>query len=72
MKLKQLVSSTSSREAQDGIGYVNYADLFARRNETDEYARKAFGKNYARLQEVKKKYDPDQVWNRWFAIRPAA
>jgi FAD/FMN-containing dehydrogenase len=31
----------------------------------------AFGANYGRLQSVKKKYDPDQVFNRWFPIAPA-
>ena len=30
-----------------------------------------FGSNYKRLQEIKKKYDPDLVFNKWFVITPA-
>ena len=31
-----------------------------------------FGSNYERLQEIKKKYDPELVFNKWFVITPAA
>ena len=31
-----------------------------------------FGSNYKRLQEIKKKYDPDVVFNKWFVIKPSA
>ena len=31
-----------------------------------------FGSNYKRLQEVKRKYDPDLVFNKWFVVTPAA
>ena len=31
-----------------------------------------FGENYARLQELKKKYDPDLVFFKWNPITPAA
>ena len=34
-------------------------------------AMKVFGDNYPRLQEVKKKYDPELVFNRWYPIIPA-
>jgi len=72
LTLKAIVSESSTQECQDSLGYVNYADLYSTLNETDQYARKLFGRNYPRLQEVKKKYDPEGVWNTWFAIRPAA
>jgi FAD/FMN-containing dehydrogenase len=35
-------------------------------------AKLAFGSNYPKLQQVKKKYDPESVFNRWFPIIPAA
>ena len=31
-----------------------------------------FGSNYKRLQEIKKKYDPELVFHKWFVITPAA
>lgn len=30
-----------------------------------------FGANYPKLQALKKKYDPDVVFNKWFPIIPA-
>ncbi|TRM64993.1 hypothetical protein BD626DRAFT_399737 [Schizophyllum amplum] len=33
-------------------------------------SRLAFGDVYPRLQEIKKKYDPDMVFNRWYPIIP--
>lgn len=71
LRLKGVISGSSTKEAQESLGYVNYADPFSTLNETDEYARKVFGSNYPRLQEIKKKYDPKMVFNRWFAIQPA-
>lgn len=71
LKVRSVVSGSSSKAAQESLGYSNYADPFATLNETDEYTRKLFGPNYPRLQELKKKYDPDVIFDRWFAIRPA-
>lgn len=69
--MSKLTSSSSSPAVRESLGYPNYADVYSVYNETDEYARKIFGPNYPRLQEIKAKYDPDMIWNRWFAIRPA-
>jgi FAD/FMN-containing dehydrogenase len=30
-----------------------------------------FGDNYPRLQALKKKYDPDMLFSKWFVITPA-
>jgi hypothetical protein len=36
-----------------------------------EKAKHTFGENYPRLQEIKKRYDPDNIFNKWFPIMPA-
>ena len=66
------VSSTSGRPAKERPPYANLADLYSGRNETDRHSKALFGPNYARLQHVKEQYDPDQVFSRWFAVKPAA
>ena len=40
--------------------------------ETTSFARTklVFKANYPRLQEVKARYDPNQVFNKWFPIEP--
>jgi hypothetical protein len=37
----------------------------------EEKAKSVFGPNLPRLQALKKKYDPDFIWNKWFPIVPA-
>ncbi|KAG8954897.1 hypothetical protein FRC04_010381 [Tulasnella sp. 424] len=71
LRLKSIVAASSSKDAQESLGYANYGDLFCTLNETDEYTKKIFKSNYPRLKEIKKKYDPDMVFNRWFAIQPS-
>ncbi|KAG6835269.1 hypothetical protein H0H93_003257 [Arthromyces matolae] len=34
-------------------------------------AKAAFGENYPRLQSIKKQYDPENIFNKWFPITPA-
>ena len=34
-------------------------------------AESLFLGNYPKLQELKKKYDPENIFNKWFAITPA-
>ena len=30
-----------------------------------------FGEHYARLREIKRRWDPELVWNKWYVVRPA-
>jgi hypothetical protein len=36
-----------------------------------ERVKDAYGGNYHRLKEVKRKYDPNFVFNKWYSISPA-
>ena len=47
--------------------YVNYLE-----EEADPHARAAYGANYDRLVQVKRKYDPDNLFRINHNIRPAA
>ncbi|KAM5534865.1 hypothetical protein V8D89_011420 [Ganoderma adspersum] len=57
-------------KAADNLGYGNYNSD----SEAQPVASKAeanFGSNYKRLQEIKKKYDPELLFRKWFVINPA-
>ncbi|KAF4610041.1 hypothetical protein D9613_010480 [Agrocybe pediades] len=51
-------------------GYSNYDDS-ATAAIGEEKAKAAFRTNYPKLQGIKKKYDPENVFNKWFPITPA-
>ena len=44
---------------EDGVGVKNKAEAL-------------FRENYPRLQELKKQYDPENIFNKWFAITPSS
>ncbi|PIL36858.1 hypothetical protein GSI_00548 [Ganoderma sinense ZZ0214-1] len=62
-------------KAADNLGYGNYnPDSEAQPAGGVVAASKAeanFGANYKRLQEIKKKYDPELLFRKWFVINPA-
>ncbi|EAU84241.1 FAD binding domain-containing protein [Coprinopsis cinerea okayama7 len=62
---------------EDKAGYTNYDLEIAPlpgsvgRDAQYEKARQSFGANLPRLQEIKKKYDPEVFFNRWCPVPPA-
>lgn len=50
-----------------GFGYGNYDPEAV----VGDKAKAAFAENYPRLQAIKKRYDPEVIFNKWFAITPA-
>ena len=67
-----MVSSTPYLRNTQRVGYSNYADGFATDNEDYKWSKALFAGNYARLQTLKAKYDPDQLFHKWFKIEPLA
>ncbi|RPD66712.1 FAD-binding domain-containing protein [Lentinus tigrinus ALCF2SS1-7] len=65
---------TSMMDAEN-VGYGNYSpDSDALSTNGTVRANKAeanFGSNYKRLQQIKKMYDPELVFKKWFVITPA-
>ncbi|KAG6889276.1 hypothetical protein C0992_005800 [Termitomyces sp. T32_za158] len=66
-------------EGQHGVsptqimGYSNYdPEAVAEKKEiVSDKAKAVFADNYPKLQEIKKRYDPDSIFNKWFPITPA-
>lgn len=54
------------------IGSETEASVTGAQVSDDSNSRALFGRNYPRLQRLKAKYDPDNVFSRWFAIAPNA
>ncbi|TRM68487.1 hypothetical protein BD626DRAFT_116866 [Schizophyllum amplum] len=62
--------SSPELSAEQQQGYGNYDDEAVSKVSANKAAL-VFGKYYPRLQELKKKYDPDMVFHKWFPITPA-
>ncbi|TDL29769.1 FAD-binding domain-containing protein [Rickenella mellea] len=70
--------------AHDFVSIVTSSEIAPLENENSGYGNnecdpvlseekrlRLFGNNYPRLQQIKKKYDPNSVFNKWFPIVPA-
>ncbi|KAI0056283.1 FAD-binding domain-containing protein [Artomyces pyxidatus] len=73
-----LVGIASGHAGGENVGYANYnsdaPSMIDPNGDTQISAIQTealFGGNHARLRELKKEYDPDMVFSKWFAIRPA-
>lgn len=50
-------------------GYTNYLDEESRlASKNKEFTHRRFGTNFPRLVEIKRRYDPGNIFGRWFAI----
>ena len=81
-----ILGDSSLLQDPSWFGYGNYGERPGQSNDQSVFkllidgeapanmkdrASSAFGANYPRLQEIKKKYDPENVFNKWFPIAPA-
>jgi hypothetical protein len=72
-KARSLIEATHS-DSYEGMAtcscYANYADEESIKDRYDA-AKRMFGPNYPRMRQVKKKYDPNIRFNKWFTVEPA-
>ncbi|KLO07485.1 FAD-binding domain-containing protein [Schizopora paradoxa] len=70
--IEVLTKIVSSKEEDPSASlhrlYSNFIDDDSSR---DGSAKVMFGENYPRLQQIKKKYDPELIFSKWFAVSPA-
>ncbi|KZV71450.1 FAD-binding domain-containing protein [Peniophora sp. CONT] len=79
--VQTLVESDAGVDKGTNTGYGNYLseevaadDVTAAVTGEKEKADKSlalFGKHYPRLREIKRKWDPELVWNKWYVVLPA-
>jgi FAD/FMN-containing dehydrogenase len=51
------------------MGFLTEASVIVPESVTSEdRARSLFGDNYARLQEIKGRYDPDVLFSKWYLV----
>ncbi|KAL1701944.1 hypothetical protein EV121DRAFT_211059 [Schizophyllum commune] len=69
----KLYAEHGDPKAWELAGYANVDDEAASsdRSLREAKAKAAFGEAYPKLQQIKKKYDPELVFNRWYPIIPA-
>ncbi|KAL1722151.1 hypothetical protein EV715DRAFT_287648 [Schizophyllum commune] len=56
---------------QRSHSYLAEPEGSGQKGQPDDKARATFGAKYPKLQRIKKKYDPENVFNRWCPITPA-
>ncbi|KAL1745839.1 hypothetical protein HDZ31DRAFT_62711 [Schizophyllum fasciatum] len=69
----RLYAEYGDPKASELAGYANVDDEAAAsdRSVREAKGRAAFGEVYPRLQQIKKRYDPELVFDRWYPIIPA-
>jgi len=69
-ELVKIIESTAERQPKEDENEI-YGNYVCEPSMMPDRMRQLWGDNYPRLQKVKKQYDPDVVFNRWFPIQPA-
>ncbi|KAI0313518.1 FAD-binding domain-containing protein [Amylostereum chailletii] len=67
-----LLKAEDNLMSVENLGYGNYlSEEAGTRSEKGDRTAALFGAHYERLQNLKRRYDPELVFNKWYAITPA-
>ncbi|KAG5650539.1 hypothetical protein H0H81_011882 [Sphagnurus paluster] len=66
-EITRIILNEQKLTGAESFGYGNYDPEAV----AGDKAKAAFAENYPRLQTIKKRYDPENIFNKWFAITPA-
>ncbi|KAF7933293.1 hypothetical protein BELL_0398g00100 [Botrytis elliptica] len=66
-EIKRMIGPVKEAVKNQGSGKFTNANLGSGTEKTQDM----FGQNYARLREIKRKYDPEFIFNKWYPIPPA-
>ncbi|TGO63687.1 hypothetical protein BCON_0011g00270 [Botryotinia convoluta] len=66
-EIKRMIGPVKEAVKKQGSGKFTNANLGSGTERTQDM----FGQNYARLREIKRKYDPEFIFNKWYPIPPA-
>ncbi|TGO57328.1 hypothetical protein BOTNAR_0203g00030 [Botryotinia narcissicola] len=66
-EIKRMIGPVKEAVKKQGSGKFTNAILGSGTEKTQDM----FGQYYARLREIKRKYDPDFIFNKWYPIPPA-
>ncbi|OCH88357.1 FAD-binding domain-containing protein, partial [Obba rivulosa] len=67
----QLLLIASGTSSTNGYGNYNSDAAPAEGTTSEDKIQLFFGSNYSRLRALKKKYDPEVIFDKWFVITPA-
>ncbi|KAL5527561.1 hypothetical protein ACEPAG_6362 [Sanghuangporus baumii] len=67
----QSISTSEERPEASSNSVMAYGNYLGDEKLSSERSLKVFGDNHPRLQQLKKKYDPDMLFSKWFKIVPA-
>ncbi|KAF7880385.1 uncharacterized protein EAF02_007231 [Botrytis sinoallii] len=66
-EIKRMIGPVKEAVKNQGSGKFTNPNLGSGTEKTQDM----FGQNYARLREIKRKYDPEFIFNKWYPIPPA-
>jgi len=67
-----LYSTTKTFPSDNAISFFpDHQAVTGEKESVPDKAKLVFAENYPRLQKIKKQYDPNSIFDKWFPITPA-